>query len=134
MEAIINAKKEINFYIHNLSFDIKPFLISFIEEYQGQHTEKVVYEKEWKNFIYKFLERFAAKHCHQIYAVAQAMIDQCVAAKIAPAKKYRVIYSGMDIEKFLNAVPEDNLREQLGIPAGAKVIGSVARLFPLKGY
>ncbi len=92
------------------------------------------YEKEWKNFIYKFLERFAAKHCHQIYAVAQAMIDQCVAAKIAPAKKYRVIYSGMDIEKFLNAVPEDNLREQLGIPAGAKVIGSVARLFPLKGY
>ena len=51
MEAIINAKKEINFYIHNLSFDIKPFLISFIEEYQGQNTEKVVYEKEWKNFI-----------------------------------------------------------------------------------
>lgn len=51
MESIINAKKEINFYIHNLSFDIKPFLISFIEEYQGQHTEKVVYEKEWKNFI-----------------------------------------------------------------------------------
>ena len=30
METIINAKKEINFYIHNLSFDIKPFLISFI--------------------------------------------------------------------------------------------------------
>ena len=44
MEAIINAKKEINFYIHNLSFDIKPFLISFIEEYQGQHVDKVIYE------------------------------------------------------------------------------------------
>ncbi len=53
MEAIINAKKEINFYIHNLSFDIKPFLISFIEDYQGQHVDKVIYEKQWKNFIDK---------------------------------------------------------------------------------
>ena len=53
MEAIINAKKEINFYIHNLSFDIKPFLISFIEKYNGNHVDKVVYEKKWKNFIDK---------------------------------------------------------------------------------
>ena len=53
MEAIVNAKKEINFYIHNLSFDIKPFLISFIEDYKGQHVDKVIYEKQWKNFIDK---------------------------------------------------------------------------------
>lgn len=92
------------------------------------------YEKPWKNFLYIHAERWAAKRCHKIYAVAQAMIDQCVDAKVAPREKYKVVYSGMDIEKFLNAKPEPELREKLGIPPDARVIGTVARLFPLKGY
>jgi len=92
------------------------------------------YEKPWKNFMYICVERWAARRCHKIYAVAQAMIDQCVEAKIAPREKYKVVYSGMDIAKFLNAAPEVELREKLGIPSHAKVIGTVARLFPLKGY
>ena len=92
------------------------------------------YEKPWKNFLFKTSERWAAAHCHRIYAVAQAMIDQCVQAGIAPAEKYQVVYSGMEIEKFLNAAPEPELRKQLGIPENVKVIGSVARLFRQKGY
>ena len=92
------------------------------------------YEKAWKNFIYIHAERLAAKYCHRIYAVAQAMIDQCVAAGVAPREKYQVVYSGMEIDKFLNSRPEPELRAQLQIPDGVKVIGTVARLFPLKGY
>jgi len=92
------------------------------------------YEKWWKNQIYIMAERWAAKHCHKIYAVAQAMVDQCVAAKVAPAEKYKVVYSGMEIDKFVNSVREPELRKELGIPEHAKVIGTVARLFPLKGY
>lgn len=92
------------------------------------------YEKPWKNLLYISAERWAAKRCHKIYAVAQAMIDQCVAAKVAPREKYKVVYSGMEIGDFLNSKPEPELREKLGIPENAKVIGTVSRLFPLKGY
>ncbi len=92
------------------------------------------YEKPWKNFFYISAERWAAKRCHKIYAVAQAMIDQCVKAGIAPRSKYKLVYSGMEIEKFLHSRPEPELREKLGIPENAKVIGTVSRLFPLKGY
>jgi len=92
------------------------------------------YEKWWKNRIYILAERWAARHCDKIYAVAQAMIDQCVVAGVAPREKYQVVYSGMEIDKFLYAVREPELRRQLGIPDGVKVIGTVARLFPLKGY
>jgi glycosyltransferase involved in cell wall biosynthesis len=92
------------------------------------------YEKPWKNYIYKTSERWAARRCHRIYAVAQAMIDQCVRSGIAPAEKYQVVHSGMEIEKFLNSRPEPELRKQLGIPENVKVIGSVARLFRQKGY
>ncbi len=92
------------------------------------------YEKAWKNRLYIAAERNAARHCHQIYAVAQAMIDQCVAAGVAPREKYRVVYSGMRLEKFHDAQPDPALRAALGIPENAPVIGTLARLFPLKGY
>ena len=92
------------------------------------------YEKKWRNTLYILLERLAAKKCHRIYAVAQAMIDQCVAEKVAPAEKYQVVYSGMDTRAFDSAVRENALRQSLGIPDDAKVIAAVARLFPLKGY
>jgi glycosyltransferase involved in cell wall biosynthesis len=92
------------------------------------------YETGWRNSLYKASERWAAKRSHKIYAVAQAMIDQCVEAKVAPREKYKVVYSGMDIDLFMSAKREPELRKELGIPENARVIGAVARLFPLKGY
>ena len=50
------------------------------------------YEKPWKNAIYILSEKYAAARCHRIYAVAQAMIDQCVEAGVAPRDKYQVVY------------------------------------------
>lgn len=92
------------------------------------------YEKGWKNAIYKLSERIAARDCDRIFAVAQAMIDQCVEASIAPREKYKVVYSGMDTSAFANAVREPELRRELGIPEHARVIATLARLFPMKGY
>ena len=92
------------------------------------------YQSKWKNRLFIALERFAAKFCDKIYAVAQAMIDQCTAAKVAPRDKYMVVYSGMDTTAFANAVREPELRSQLGIPQEAKTVVTVARLFHQKGY
>lgn len=92
------------------------------------------YEKPWKNAIYILSEKYAAARCHRIYAVAQAMIDQCVEAGVAPRDKYQVVYSGMEIGDFLHAKPEPELRAKLGIPENVPVIATLARLFPLKGY
>ena len=92
------------------------------------------YEKPWKKLLYITAERIAAKYCDKIYAVAQAMIDQCVEAKVAPREKYMVVYSGMDTAAFVNAKRDMELRKNLGIPENARVIATVARLFPMKGY
>ena len=92
------------------------------------------YEKPWKKMLYIAAEWLAAKYCDKIYAVAQAMIDQCVEAKVAPREKYMVVYSGMDTAAFANAKRDPELRKSLGIPEDAKVVVTVARLFPMKGY
>ena len=92
------------------------------------------YDSFLKNQLYIHAERYAAKRCDRIYAVAQAMIDQCLAAKIGRPEQFKVVYSGMELERFLNARPDPALRSELGIPENVRVIGAVARLFPRKGY
>ena len=92
------------------------------------------YQSKLKNALYIFLERFSARRCDKIYAVAQAMIDQCVAAKVAPPEKYMVVYSGMDTANFASVCREEELRSKLGIPPGAFTVVTVARLFQQKGY
>lgn len=92
------------------------------------------YQSRLKNRLFIALERFAAKRCDKIYAVAQAMIDQCVAARVAPESKYMVVYSGMDTGAFARAVRDEKLRKELGIPANATTVVTVARLFAQKGY
>ena len=92
------------------------------------------YQSKLKNALYIFLERFSARRCDKIYAVAQAMIDQCLERGIGRKDLYKVVYSGMELDKFLDARPEEELRRSLNIPPGRKVIGAIARLFPRKGY
>ena len=55
----------------------------------------------------------------EFYAVAQAMIEQWVAAKIAPREKYMVVYSGMDIENFLNSEYDEKPWNRFTIPQAA---------------
>ena len=92
------------------------------------------YEKPWRNALFRFAERWAACKSHRIFAVAQAMVDQCVDARIAPREKYQVVYSGMEIGRFLQAKPDPALRESLNIPSDAPVVTTLARLSPQKGY
>ncbi len=92
------------------------------------------YQSRLKNRLFIFLERFAAGKCDKIYAVAQAMIDQCVAAGVAGSDKYMVVYSGMDTAAFDRAKRDSALRAKLGIPENAMTVVTVARLFAQKGY
>ena len=92
------------------------------------------YDSFLKNQLYIRAERYAAKRCDRIYAVAQAMIDQCLDAKIGRPEQFKVVYSGMELDRFLNAKPDPALRAEVGIPENVRVVGAVARLFPRKGY
>lgn len=93
------------------------------------------FEKWWKNRLYIWAERWAAKRCHKIITVAEAMIDQAVAAGVAPREKFITIRSGMEVEPFLNPPrPPSEVRKELGIPEGTVVIAKVARLFEFKGH
>jgi glycosyltransferase involved in cell wall biosynthesis len=80
-------------------------------------------------------ERWAAKRCHHLISVADAMTDLMVQAGVAPAKQFTTIYSGMDVEPFLNSsIHRERMRAKLGFTADDIVFGKIARLFHLKGH
>jgi glycosyltransferase involved in cell wall biosynthesis len=87
------------------------------------------------NEAYKTLERQTAPITHKIVCVADAMRDQSLAANIGRREQYVTVHSGMETAPFLNPpVPRDATRRQLGIEPQHIVVGTIARLFDLKGH
>jgi len=84
---------------------------------------------------YRWCERWAARRCHHLVSVADAMTDLMVAGGVAPREKFTTIYSGMEVEPFLDAARHrDRVRAQFGYDPEHVVIGKIARLFHLKGH
>ena len=85
--------------------------------------------------LYVGLERWAARRCDHLVAITPAMVEAFAHQQIAPVDRFTVIPSGVDTHAF---TPRPDRREQirrrLNIPAGARVVGHVGRLDPLKGH
>lgn len=84
---------------------------------------------------YRYLERKAAKRTDAIITVADAMIEQAVAAGIAPREQFVTVRSGMETDAFApNVDRRREVRQQWGVGDGDIVAGTIARLFENKGY
>lgn len=93
------------------------------------------YQSALARDFFKRCERFAARRCHALISVADAMTDLLVEARVAPRAQFTTIYSGMEVEPFLAADQRrDATRAALGYEPQHVVIGKVARLFHLKGH
>lgn len=93
------------------------------------------YLAKWRNWMYIKSERFAAKRCHRIICVAEAMKTQALAAKIGQPAQYEVVYSGMESKAFANPdVSREQARSELGLAENDFVLGTVSRLAELKGH
>ena len=93
------------------------------------------YQAAWRNRVYVMAERFAARRCHRIVCVADAMRDQALAQGIGRPEQYVTVYSGMEVERFLQpGVERAEVRADLGLGTNDIVLGSVARLAELKGH
>ncbi len=93
------------------------------------------YERWWRNRVYIALERRAARRTDALISVADAMTAQALAAGIGRPEQYTTVYSGMEVEPFLNRPDEaDDLRGAMDLPLGAVLVTQVSRLAELKGH
>ena len=92
-------------------------------------------ETPWKNRLYVALERWAAKRCHAIVSVCDAMTEQALAAGVGKPEQYTTVYSGMDVDSFLNPPrSREDVRRELGLQDEDVAFATVARLFERKGH
>ena len=92
-------------------------------------------ESALKNRLYVALERWAARRCHAIVSVCDAMTEQALAAGVGRPEQYSTVYSGMDVDAFLSPNrPRDEVRAELGLQPDEVAFATVARLFERKGH
>jgi glycosyltransferase involved in cell wall biosynthesis len=93
------------------------------------------YQNAVARTFFQSCERFAARRCHRLVSVADAMTDLMVSAGVAPREQFVTVYSGMEVEPFLRAnQTRESVRARLGFSSEHVVIGKIARLFYLKGH
>lgn len=87
------------------------------------------------NAAYRALERQTAPITTKIVCVADAMREQSLAANIGTRGQYVTIYSGMETGPFLDPpVSRAQVRRRLGLADDDIALGTIARLFHLKGH
>lgn len=87
------------------------------------------------NAAYAAAEKRAAHWCHAIVCVADAMTRQSLARSIGRPEQYVTVHSGMEVAPFLQPpVPREDVRAQLGLAPQHVAVGTIARLFDLKGH
>jgi len=85
--------------------------------------------------LYAWLEWMAARRSSAIVTVADAMIEQSVAAGVCRREKMSTVYSGMEVEHFTPTnYDRDAVRRSWGVDEDEIVVGTIARLFRKKGY
>ena len=89
----------------------------------------------WRNRLYIALEKSAARRSDAIISVADAMTFQALARRVGKPSQYTTVYSGMEVEPYLNRPAEaDEFRKSLDLPEKAVLVTQVSRLAELKGH
>ncbi|MEI8290272.1 MAG: glycosyltransferase family 4 protein [Verrucomicrobiota bacterium] len=86
------------------------------------------------NCVFTGAEKYAARATHHFFCSAEAMTRLYLAAGIGRPEMFTRIFSGFDLDPFLNATNQPAFRHQLGLDGNHFVIGKIARIFKLKGH
>jgi len=85
--------------------------------------------------LFILMERFSARFTDRIITLTNKGREEHLRFKVGLPDKFRTIYSGIDLSSFLGQKKERiNVKKELGIPLNHRVVGSVARLVPVKDH
>ncbi len=84
--------------------------------------------------LFIMLERFLGLFTHRLVALTQGEKNDYLDLRVAAPESLVTIHSGVDVARFgQGAEKREKARKSLGIDPGAKVVGTVGWLLPIKG-
>jgi lipopolysaccharide/colanic/teichoic acid biosynthesis glycosyltransferase/glycosyltransferase involved in cell wall biosynthesis len=86
-------------------------------------------------WLLRRMERVLARSSDRIIAVSEQVKQDLVRYGVAPAEKISVIPLGFDLQPFLHSGEHRGaLHRELNLTSGARLIGIVGRIFPIKNH
>jgi len=82
----------------------------------------------------RLLGRLAGRYARSFYCLTEDMADWVATHRIVPRHKIRLIFNGIDTARFRETCDPAAVRDELGIPSDAPVIGTVGRLSEIKRH
>ncbi len=79
------------------------------------------------------VRRYELDRVEAVIAISR-QVEQSLIAGGVSAQKVRTVYSGIDLSERQLAHDDQAIRQMIGLPNGAVLLGTVANLFPRKGY
>ncbi len=73
-----------------------------------------------------------ARHMARFFCVSESIVDSVTAYGVVPRHKVSVVPNGIDTSAFEDSSGADALRQSLGIPLNAPVVGTIGRLNEVK--
>jgi len=83
--------------------------------------------------VYKATSVFMGLFATKIITVSNAVKNHLIDSGFIKENKIKVVYNGVDIEKFNSNIDSNKLRNELFIPKDAFVIGMIGRVNAIKG-
>jgi glycosyltransferase involved in cell wall biosynthesis len=95
------------------------------------HTEHGRYLSErWRM---RWVARLGGRHVARFWCVSPTIATEAAAYRIVPRRKIQVVPNGIDLDRFRQQRGDSALvRQALGIPPGAPIIGTISRLCEIK--
>jgi glycosyltransferase involved in cell wall biosynthesis len=81
----------------------------------------------WRRRLYLTLERLGRPFTHAFLAVSPRVASEAVAMRLAPPGSVTVVPSAVELDQLPDR-PDPRLRQELGLPAGTRLVGTVGRL------
>ena len=102
------------------------------------HRKNLITSRRFAGTVFvpfrRLLQRVAYSFSAAIISNSEAVAHTMVKKELVPRRKIHCIHNGIDTDRFRPLPPSAELAESLGLPNGAPVVGTVARLHPLKGH
>jgi len=88
----------------------------------------------WETWRQRWMDRLLMRWRTAMIAVSEEVKRDVVANLRCLPERVRVLYNGIDLEEYGAARPDADLRRQLGVPDGRRLVVVLARLVPQKGH
>ena len=90
------------------------------------------YFSPWKNLVFRRLEQWLARHTGLLITVSQTVAEELSAEGVAPRSRFEIVPLGLVLRPFLEVGASPDLKRELGLAAGVRLLGAVGRLVPIK--